>query len=246
MDAGIVLMHSPLVGPLTWSLVADELRRRSVAMAVPRLVDAGEGRPPFWKRHAAAVARDVGAIPAGAPVVLVGHSGAGPLLPAVGQRVGHPVAAYIFVDAGIPVDGMSRLELMADEDPAFAAHLRELLSGGGQFPSWREEDLRAAIPDARLRHRMVAELQPRPLAFFTEPIPVFSGWPDAPCGYVQFSAAYDAPARHARQAGWSYRAVNGGHFQMLVDPSAVTDALLDLVEHLIGDPTTQSTSPSSA
>jgi hypothetical protein len=226
--------------------VADELRRQGVGVAVPTLVDGEEAAPPFWERHAAALVRDVEALPVGTPVVLVRHSGAGPLLPAVRQRIGYPVAAYIFVDASIPVDATSRLELMATEDPAFATRLRQLLRGGGQFPSWREEDLRAAIPDARLRRRLVAELQPRPLAFFTESIPVFTGWPDAPCGYVHFSAAYDAPAMHARQAGWSYRAVDGDHFHMLLDPSVVTDALLDLVERLMGHPPTQSTSPSLA
>ncbi|MDP9364267.1 MAG: alpha/beta hydrolase [Chloroflexota bacterium] len=239
MDAVIVLIHSPLVGPLTWSLVADELRRRGVGVAVPTLVDAGDGGPPFWEQHAAAVARGVGAVPAEASLVLVGHSGAGPLLPTVGQRVGHPVAAYVFVDAGIPADGESRLDVMATEDPAFAAELRRHLEAGGCFPEWREEDLRAAIPDPPLRRRTAEELQPRPLAFFGEPIPVPAGWPDAPCGYLKFSAAYDQPAERARREGWAYREVDGGHFHLLVDPPAVTEALLDLVEHLVGPPTTK-------
>jgi hypothetical protein len=236
MDSVIVLLHSPLVGPSTWSLVADELRRRGRAVAVPTLVDAEASESPFWEQHAAAVAREVETIAAAMPLVLVEHSGAGPLLPAVGQRVGHPVAAYIFVDASIPVDGASWLDLIAAEDLAFAEQIRQHLMGGGRFPDWQETDLRSVIPDRWLRQRVIAELQPRPLAFFAEPFPVFDGWPDASCGYLKFSAAYDVPAERARRKGWAYREVASGHFHMLVDPLAVAETLLDLVESLLGHP----------
>ncbi len=236
MEAVVVLIHSPLVGPLTWSLVGDELRRRGVGVVAPRLADAGDDGLPFWQQHAAAVAQGVEAVSAGAALVLVGHSGAGSLLPVIGQRVGRSVAAYVFVDAGIPSNGKSRLDLMAAEDPAFAGELRQHLTAGGRFPDWQEEDLRAAIPEPRLRRRMIAELHPRPLAFFEEPIPVFASWPDAPCGYLQLSSAYDEPAERARQGAWAYREVDGSHFHMLVEPTVVADVLLDLVEHLVRYP----------
>ncbi|HZC13754.1 MAG TPA: hypothetical protein VE270_07020, partial [Thermoleophilaceae bacterium] len=73
-----VLVHSPLVGPFTWSLVADDLRTRGVSVALPTLPEAR--RAPYWPLHAEAVAAQVP--DAGDPVVLVGHSGACPLLPA--------------------------------------------------------------------------------------------------------------------------------------------------------------------
>jgi len=130
-------------------------------------------------------------------LVLVGHSGAGPLLPAIGQSCGYRVGAYIFVDAALPLDGKSRLDGMEADDPGFAAHLRGCLAAGGRFPTWNAEDWRAVIPDDRLRQRMVAELRPRPLAFFQEPIPGFAHGPDAPCAYLQFSAPYARAAWRA-------------------------------------------------
>ncbi|MDP9365615.1 MAG: alpha/beta hydrolase [Chloroflexota bacterium] len=244
MDVVMVLIHSPLVGPATWSPVADELRRRGVGVAVPELADAD--RPPFWEQHVAAVVQRAEAIPAGVPLVLAGHSGAGPLLPVVGRRVGRPVAAHVFVDASVPVDGASRLDLMAAEDPAFAAEFRRHLEAGGRFPDWGEEDLRGAVPNPRIRRRLAEELRPRALTFFQEPIPVPAGWPDAPCGYLKFSAAYASPAGRARRVGWAYRELDGGHFHMLVDPPAVTEALLDLVEHLAGHPATEGAPPPPA
>jgi hypothetical protein len=76
---------------------------------------------------------------------------------------------------------------------------------------------------------MVADLQPRELDFFTEPIPVFDGWPDARCIYIQFSDAYRQPAAQSRQAGWPIYELNAGHFHMLVDPKIVTDLIVDAV-----------------
>jgi hypothetical protein len=222
-----VLIHSPLIGPFTWSLVAAELQQRGVETVVPTLVD--DGGPPFWRQHVEGVMRAVRAIPPTVPLALVGHSGAGPLLPAIGQGMDHPVAAYVFVDAGIPADGMSRLDLMETEDPAFARHLRQQLAAGGHFPPWTDADLAPILPEPRLRRHLIAQLQPRSLAFFAEPIPVAASWPGAPCGYLKFSPAYAVPAREAQKAGWRYRAIDAGHFHMLVDPAAVAAELLDLV-----------------
>ena len=47
MDDYFVLIHSPLVGPLTWSLVAEDLRRRGIDALVPTLHDDDTGLP-YW------------------------------------------------------------------------------------------------------------------------------------------------------------------------------------------------------
>ncbi len=74
----------------------------------------------------------------------------------------------------------------------------------------------------------MAELQPLPLAVYEEPIPVPATWPDAPCGYVQFSPAYAGAAARARALGWPVVDLPGSHFRLLTDPVAVADALLGL------------------
>jgi hypothetical protein len=228
----IVLIPSSLVGPATWTPVAEELRRRQVETVVPALDDDGGRGLPFWRQHVDAVIRAVAPISPETPLALVGHSGAGPLLPAIGQELWQPVAAYIFVDAGIPTDGKSRVELMEGEDPPFARHLWQHLVAGGRFPEWTTEDLTSIVPNAGVRRQLLAEMHPRSLAYFAEAIPVFAGWPDAPCGFVQFSPAYDVPARRAREAGWRYVEIAAGHFHMLVDPPAVAGAILDLIDRL--------------
>jgi hypothetical protein len=224
-----LLIHSPLVGPLTWSRVAEEMRLRGLDVVVPALNDSSQSQKPFWKQHARSVSEALVELPRNTFVTLVAHSGAGPLLPAIRQSIPNPVHAYVFVDAGIPRDGATRLDLMKSEDPEWAAQFQEELERDGLFPAWSMDDLREVIPDESLRRQMVAELRPRGLEFFTEPIPVFEGWPDAPCVYIRFSAPYDRPAAQAREAGWPTYEMEAGHFHMLVDAKAVTNLMIHAV-----------------
>ena len=221
-----VLIHSPLVGPLTWSLVADQMRQRGLDVLVPVLKDSPDSNYPFWKQHADSVSEALEVLPSDQLVTLVAHSGAGPLLPVIRESIPNPIHAYVFVDAGIPRDGATRLDLMKSEDPEWAAQFQTELKQGLRFPTWSMEDLQEIIPDEALRRQMVAEIQPRGLDFFSEPIPVFDGWPDAACIDIQFSPPYEWPAAQARQAGWPTYTMEAGHFHMLVDPQGVTDMLI--------------------
>lgn len=228
-----VFIHSPLVGPLTWTRVADEMRGRGLDVLVLTLEETPGSKEPFWKQYAASISRSVADISKDVSVTLVAHSGAGPLLPEVRRSIPNPVQAYVFVDAGLPRDGTSRLDLMKSEDPAWANDFEKELKSGGHFPTWSMEDLAEVIPDEPLRRQMVAELRPRGMEFFKEPIPVFEGWPDAPCIYIQFSAAYENPAVQARGAGWPVYQLQAGHFHMLVDPNAVTDKIIGAVNNIV-------------
>ncbi|MBV9278957.1 MAG: alpha/beta hydrolase [Chloroflexi bacterium] len=234
MHSIVVLVHSPLVGPLTWTAVSRRLRRRGIRTVLPVLTDRDGGAVPYWVQHASAVARRLEPMPPDDRLLLVGHSGAGPLLPAIGAFSPHPVAGYIFVDAGLPHPGRSPLEEIEAGIPELGAALRADLEAGGAFPRWTDDDLRDLIPDTGLRRAMLAELHPRTLGFFEERHPHFESWPDAPCGYVRLSAAYDGPAREAQRAGWPYREFDAGHFHLLVDAPVVAEAILQLAASMMG------------
>jgi hypothetical protein len=222
------LIHSPLVGPLTWRPVADALRRRGIEACVPTLEDTENSGLAYWRQEVESAARALRSVPADRRLILVGHSGAGSLLPAIRQALDRPVAAYLFVDAGIHVDGLSRHDLMAAESAEIAEQFKARLATGERFPNWSEEDLREIIPDDDLRRGMLAELRPRPLAYFLESIPIFSKWPDAPCGYLLFSSTYAPFADRAQRDGWPCRKIEAGHFHMLVEPEVVAGTLIDL------------------
>jgi len=231
-DLTYVLIHSPLVGPLTWQLVKAEMEQRGLEAITPTLSDDSVSAQPYWQQHAGSLAQGLIQIPQDRDLVLVAHSGAGPLLPAMRQTLTQSIIAYVFVDAGIPRDNASRLDLMRLQDSQWAEQFHQTLLRGEQFPRWDAEDLREVIPNETLRRKMAAEINPRALAFFTEPIPVFSDWPDSPCAYIKFSASYAWDFEQAGRANWAAREMNAGHFHMLVDPSSVTNMIIETVQEL--------------
>src|SRR6266516_2916758 len=223
-----VLIHSPSVGPATWSAVAGLLTAAGCDVAVPSLLADGEAGPPFWPRAVAAVTGKLGTARPDQPLVLAAHSNAGIFLPVIRHALEWPVALSVFVDATIPVpDG--RTPMVGEE---FLPFLRGLAGPDGRLPQWTdwwdEEDVAPMFADQETREVITAE-QPRlPLAYYQEQVPVPTGWDDHPCAYVQFSRAYDAPAAEARRRGWDVRLLPGEHLHQVVDPDAVARTLLDL------------------
>jgi hypothetical protein len=142
---------------------------------------------------------------------------------------------YLFVDAGLPHPGQSRLEEIETTLPEFGVELRRKLQAGGLFPEWTDEDAREIIPDEGMRRGILAELRPRGQTFFTEPFPSFGNWPDAPCGYIRLSPAYDEPAAQARARKWAYREFQAGHFHMVVAPEAVAATIHELIHEWTRD-----------
>ena len=198
---------------------------------MPTLVD-DEGAPePFWSQQASSVARS---IPAEGPVALVAHSGAGPLLPGIAAALDTRPAAFLLVDALLPRDGSSRLQLLARVSPEAAEELRLELAAGRRVPSWTEDQLAGAVPTVAVRRRVLSEMRPRGRRFFEEQIPVPEGWPEAPCGYLQLSPFYGPAAAEARSRGWPVRVIDAGHLHTVVDPGSVSARLTELLEATAG------------
>jgi hypothetical protein len=225
-----VLVHSPIVGPATWVPVASELEALGHKVLVPDLHTPEGGDGSFWHRHAQAVAEEIRSLPADVELVLAAHSGGGLLLPAIRRALDRGVAAYCFVDAGIPEDGASRLDLLRKEMPTAAEETARVLESGRRVPAWTDESLRRALPDPAHRSAVLAEMHPQEHDYYSEPIPVSAGWPDAPSCYLQFSPSYDMYAERARREGWEFSLMAAGHFHMLVEPRAVAREIVRLVE----------------
>src|SRR6266566_869405 len=74
------------------------------------------------------------------------------------------------------------------------------------------------------------------LEYYLEHIPVPGGWDQGPCGYLLFSQAYEGQAADARGRGWQMRALPGEHLHQVVDPSGVTQGLIELARAVSAAP----------
>lgn len=216
-----VLVHSPFLGPTSLQPLATALPQPTV---LPSLTSAVVGAPPYQPRITAAVAH---AIPPG-ELVLVGHSGAGPLLPGIAATLGPTVRALLFLDAGLPTPGCS----WTDTAPAELTRQLAELAEDGVLPRWNEwfdpDLLRALVPDNSLRRQLVAELPRVPLAFTKEP-QSSADW-TGPAGYLRLSAVYDDAADLAERRGWPVRRLDSHHLAPTSRPDEVALALSELLD----------------
>jgi hypothetical protein len=221
----LILLASPLVGPASWRPVADALRdagRRAEVVDLRGVVTPGGADLGAGAEAVSAVSRG--------PSVLVPHSGAGPFAPWLCAAV-EGVEGVVFVDAGLPAEGMDRVDLAP---AAFLTQLDEIADDDGMLPPWSEwwgtDVMAELVPDGGLRGEIAAELRPVPMGYLRGSVPVPKSWPDAPGAYLAFGGeAYAEDIERARTFGWPASVIaDAQHLHMAVDPRAVADQLVAL------------------
>lgn len=220
-----LLVHSPLLGPSSWGPVEARLAARDRPVVVPDLTVVADASPPAWRRLVeAAVAAAVTLPP---PVAVVGHSGAGAFLPAIGGRIGDRLGALVFVDAVVPPPAgahqtSSALSRLLD-DHTVDGRLRPWLDW------WPEETVRRLLPAAADRSALRSDLPRLPRGFYDEAVPVPRSWSTWRCAYVRLSPAYQDEFAEAAARGWASRAVDGDHLSPYTDPGRVIAAIEGLL-----------------
>ncbi|MBO2449225.1 hypothetical protein J4573_19125 [Actinomadura barringtoniae] len=95
----MVLLHAPYAAATSWGDLPEMLRSYGMDVIAPDVADAA------GPRYVARASLIIAATAPSAPLVLVGHGAAGPILPgiAVAQQAAHrKVGGYVFVDAELP------------------------------------------------------------------------------------------------------------------------------------------------
>ena len=226
----VVLVHSPLVGPSTWSATAEALRRNGFRCEAPDMTRVAAAGPPYYPKFAEAAADALGS--SGDPVVLVGHSAAGALLPAIADVVGDRTRSVVFVDALLPHPALSWFDTAP---PALRGQLLGMVSHG-LLPPWNEwfppGVLEELVPQPALRREFVAEIPRLPVGYFEEPAPVTSAPGTRRCAFLRLSAAYDNAANEAEDRGWWVIRKDWDHLRMLTAPEAVGDLIAQTISAL--------------
>ncbi|HEX3789506.1 MAG TPA: alpha/beta fold hydrolase [Pseudonocardiaceae bacterium] len=226
----VVLVHSPLVSPLTWAPVAEALTSAGWPVNRPALTDVVTDEGPYYGTLAATVAEAISG-----PSVIVGHSAAGALLPVIAAAATEPPRAVVFVDAVLPHPGQNWFDTAPDD---LVQQLRGM-ARHGLLPTWDQwfppGALLDLIPDPALHQRFVDELPEVPLAYFEETAPAVAPLPDHRCGYLLLSEPYQNEAAAARGFGWRVDTEPSDHLAMLTQPTRIAGALTRMLTALVGD-----------
>ena len=161
-------------------------------------------------------------------VVLIGHSYGGMVVTGVADRVPDRIAKLVYLDAFVPRDGESVLDL---HGPESAAQIRERARVGGD--GW-------AIPPSPLApdvspgdaEWLTPRRKPQPLRTFEEKIKLSGNRPALPRSYIYCTrkGPGDVFARFAAEArsggdGWRYFEIDSGHTPNVTAPAALAAIL---------------------
>lgn len=222
----IVLVHSPMVGTLSWSKLVPLLEHRGYDVVVPDLTASFDYGPPYCERQIAAIAQC-----ARRGSVLVAHSGAGALLAGVGELV-PKLGGYVFVDAVLPTPGLSWMDTAPEELSSTLVSIAH----DGWLPPWFEwfgaDAIIELLPDSEMRGAFIEDCHQLPLAMLYEPRPTSPSWPNAPAAYLRLSDAYGEEASQARAMDWPMSVLESDHLAILNDAALVVGPLIELIEAL--------------
>jgi pimeloyl-ACP methyl ester carboxylesterase len=235
VSATIILVHSPFLGPASLRPLADALAAHGHPAVLldlrPSIVS-----PPVHQVLLGVFADVIADAELSGPVVLAGHSGAGPLLPAMADTFEEPVTGLIYLDAGLPTPGKSWRDTV---DPALYTALRDR-TREGLLPRWHlwfpDHPLETLVPDPVLRAEIADEAPEVPIAFLKEARPDVE-WP-GPAAYLCLSSAYADDLQRAKDLGWPAAKLDLTHLAPATDPEPVAEAILQLLIGMSVEPPT--------
>jgi pimeloyl-ACP methyl ester carboxylesterase len=162
-------------------------------------------------------------------VILVGHSYGGTVVSDVAGRVPERLGCLAFLDASVPLDGQSNNDALP-RDLVERIHDDARRAGDGWLlppPPVHDWGL-----DPEMQGWVRGRLAPHPLKSLEDPVALPPGaLHPSRRAFLRTSSPssfYQRFLERARDDGWYWRELAGGHFAMLTAPEVVAEALLEL------------------
>lgn len=241
--ATFVIVHGGWGGGWEWTAVAGALRQADHEVFTPTLTGMGE-RAHLARDQPVGLAAHVEDVVAVLrledldDVVLCGHSYGGMPVTGAADQVSERISLVIYIDALVPRDGESALDLLP---AAFGDVARAAAAEHGD--AWRLPIPASLLPPEDLvPHevwaRYVSRLQDQPVATFIEPIHLTGAVDHLPRAFLRCTGddlGADlggdpiAPlAARAQAEGWRYRELAAPHDPQLIDPAGTASLLHEL------------------
>lgn len=240
--ATFVIVHGAFGGGWEWTPVAQALRELGHDVFTPTLTGMGERRHLGPEAGLTTHVEDIVAVLEFEDlhnVILCGSSYGGMAVTGVADRVPERIALVVYIDALVPRDGQSGLDIL----PAwFGDSVRAAANEHG----WAPIPLAVLPPEGLIpeeeRARYVARLQQQPIATFTEPVRLTGAGDHLPCAFIRCTGGVlegdpIAPmAARARTEGWLYRELAAPHDPHLFNPTATAAVLHELATAVRAEP----------
>jgi pimeloyl-ACP methyl ester carboxylesterase len=232
--AQFVFVHGSHFGGWIWRRVADYLESKGHRGERPSLTGLGDRRNLLTPEVGLIThIEDVLAAVENhkmSDVVMIGHSYGGMVIASVADRIPERIGRMVYVDAVVPRDGESLMDLMDTGTQAFVENLAKTAGEGWRLPLWSVSGMNLSTEDMDL---LISEKTPHPYRTFVDPLRRPAA-PPIPTAYVRFTnprmPLFDLSETRSRQAGWTFREFSAGHFAMLSHPIEIGELLLELTE----------------
>ncbi len=221
-----VLVHGAWHGGWCWRRVADRLTARGHYVTAPTLTGVGE------RSHLASDAVDLTMQVTDVVneikwkdldnIVLVGHSYGGMVISGVAEQLQPRIAAIVYLDAFLPLDGQSLSDLLGPNGPHWPEHLA--LPIPAEAFKVNEKD----------RAWVNAKMTPHPVKCFTEGLKLTGAYQKVAKKLYIRALAFDNPpfdtalARCKADTSWQTATLQCGHDVMVDQPAQLTSLLVKM------------------
>jgi pimeloyl-ACP methyl ester carboxylesterase len=232
-----VLVHGAWQTAGTWDLLVPLLKKQGHQVVTPSLSGLGANQSQLTPditllQHVEDVSLALSKLPD--KVILVGHSYAGMIISGVVETKPAQVQRLVFIDAFIPEDGQSVLDLLPAETGAYFRTVAKEHGDGWRLPGGEGQLDLWGLKQGEARDFVRARLCDFSLRCFEQPLPLPANRKAGiPSTFVSAVAeGYPAKpffqpfASKARASGWEVAELNTGHDCHVERPTEVANILL--------------------